>query len=317
MFAWILNTKPENAGSAGSTIRLPPSRGCGGGAQSISAVRISCTPKLLIPEPKNTGSLPAVEEFLHVERMAGALDELDVVPHRGDLVREKLVEPRVVEAFDQLAVVAHAFLAGREALQPLALQIEHAAKALAHSDRPAHGRAVDAEHGLDLLEQRDRRTDLAVHLVDERDDRRRPQPAHFEELDRLRLDAFGRVDHHHRGVDRRQHAIRVLGKVLVARRVEEIDRVPFVVELHHRARHRDSALLLDFHPVGGRVPLALARFHRPGHLDRAAVQQQLLGERRLARVRVRDDRERPALRDVTDEIGRKSSKPSRKGVPSR
>ncbi len=55
MFAWILNTKPENAGSAGCTIRSPPSRGCGGGAQSINAVRISRTPKLLMPEPKKTG----------------------------------------------------------------------------------------------------------------------------------------------------------------------------------------------------------------------------------------------------------------------
>jgi hypothetical protein len=35
--------------------RAEPSRGCGGGAQSINAWRISCTPKLLMAEPKNTG----------------------------------------------------------------------------------------------------------------------------------------------------------------------------------------------------------------------------------------------------------------------
>ena len=63
MFAWILNTKPVNGASAGSTMRVPPSRGCGGGAHSISACRISCTPKLLMPEPKNTGDLPAGEEL--------------------------------------------------------------------------------------------------------------------------------------------------------------------------------------------------------------------------------------------------------------
>ncbi len=54
MFAWILNTKPEKGASAGCTTRSPPSRGCGGGAHCVSASRISCTPKLLIPEPKKT-----------------------------------------------------------------------------------------------------------------------------------------------------------------------------------------------------------------------------------------------------------------------
>ena len=55
MFAWILNTKPVNGLSAGSTMRAVASRGCGGGAQSTSACRTSRTPKLLMPEPKNTG----------------------------------------------------------------------------------------------------------------------------------------------------------------------------------------------------------------------------------------------------------------------
>jgi hypothetical protein len=126
------------------------------------------------------GRLPAVQEFLHVERMARASNELDVVPHGAYLVGKQRIEPRVVQAFDQLAVVAYALFAGSESLQPLALQIENAAKALAHPDRPAHGRAVDAEHALDFLQQLDRRTDLAVHLVDERDDRRRAKAAHVQ-----------------------------------------------------------------------------------------------------------------------------------------
>jgi hypothetical protein len=49
-----LNTNPENGASAGCTTRDPASRGCGA-APSISACRISCTLKLLIPEPKKTG----------------------------------------------------------------------------------------------------------------------------------------------------------------------------------------------------------------------------------------------------------------------
>ena len=41
----------------------------------------------------------------------------------------------------------------------------------------------------------------------------------------------------------------------------------------------------------------LAAAHRAGQLDRAGVQQQLLGQRRLAGVGVRDDGKRPAPGD--------------------
>jgi hypothetical protein len=80
---------------------------------------------------------------------------------------------------------------------------------------------------------------------------------------------------------------------------------PGIVELHHRRGHRDPALLLDFHPVGRRVPRALSRLHRAGQLDRAAEEQQLLGQRRLARVGVGDDGERASSLDfIGDSSGR-------------
>ena len=143
---------------------------------------------------------------------------------------------------------------------------------------------------------------LAVHLVDEGDDRRRAQPADVEQLDRLRLDALGGVDDHDRGVDGGQHPVGVLREILVAGRVEQVDRVPGVVELHHRARHRDAALLLDLHPVRGRVPRALPRLHGAGEQDRAAEEQQLLGQRRLAGVRMGNDRERPSPSDFVNDL---------------
>ena len=131
---------------------------------------------------------------------------------------------------------------------------------------------------------------LAVELVDEGDDRDVAQPADLEELAGARLDALGGVDHHDGGIDRRQRPVGVLREVLVARRVEQVEDAVAVLEGHHRGHDRDAALLLDAHPVGaGRdaVPLGL---HLAGELDRAAEQQQLLGQRGLARVRVRDDR---------------------------
>jgi hypothetical protein len=55
-------------------------------------------------------------------------------------------------------------------------------------------------------------------------------------LMRLRLDALGGVDDHHGGIRRHQRAVGVLGKVLVARRVEDVDAVALVVELHRTER---------------------------------------------------------------------------------
>ena len=46
----------------------------------------------------------------------------------------------------------------------------------------------------------------------------------------------------------------------------------------------------------------LAALDRAGHLDGAAEQQQLLGERGLAGVRVRDDRERASPSDLGSQV---------------
>jgi hypothetical protein len=79
----------------------------------------------------------------------------------------------------------------------------------------------------------------------------------------------------------------------VAGRVEKIQVKIAVMELHHRGRHRYAALLLDLHPVAGRVPISLARLDGTGHLDRPAEEQQLFGQGRLAGIWVTDNAERP------------------------
>ena len=124
-----------------------------------------------------------------------------------------------------------------------------------------------------------------------------------EQPPRLRLDAVGRVDHHQRRVDRGQHAVGVFGEVLVAGRVEQVDDAVAVLHLHHRRGDRDAALLLDLHPVGGGVARGLARLHRAGDLDRAGEQQQLLGQRGLARVGVGNDGEGAAAAHLGGEVG--------------
>jgi hypothetical protein len=116
---------------------------------------------------------------------------------------------------------------------------------------------------LDLVEQVERVAHLAVHLVDEGDDGRVALAADFDQLARLRLDAVGRVDHHQRRIDGGQHAVGVLGEVLVARRVEQVDDVLAVQRSASPRSDRDAALLLDLHPVEVAWRDGLARLHAP------------------------------------------------------
>ena len=86
-------------------------------------------------------------------------------------------------------------------------------------------------------------------------------------------------------------------------RVEQVDRVALVVELQHGGGDRDAALLLQLHPVAGGVAAGAARLDAAGEVDGAAVEQQLLGERRLARVGMGDDGEGAPAGDFALELG--------------
>ncbi len=90
----------------------------------------------------------------------------------------------------------------------------------AAADRPGHRSGVQRQRLFDFIEQIEGVAALAVHLVDEGDDGNVAQTTNLEQLSRPRLDAFGGVDHHDSGIDRGQRAIGVLGKILVARRVQ-------------------------------------------------------------------------------------------------
>ena len=72
-------------------------------------------------------------------------------------------------------------------------------------------------------------------------------------------------------------------------------RRPLQLEFERGGRDRDAALLLELHPVGRGVAAGLAPADGAGELNRAGIEQQLLRQRRLARVRVRNDRERCAV----------------------
>ena len=114
--------------------------------------------------------------------------------------------------------------------------------------------------------------------------------ANAEELARLRLNTLRRVDHHHRGVRRHQRAVGILREVLVSGRIENVDTKIVIFKLHHRRGDGNAALFFKRHPVGGGVVVACLTLNATRGLNRAAVQQQLLGQRGFARIGVRDDR---------------------------
>ena len=128
-------------------------------------------------------------------------------------------------------------------------------------------------------------------------------PADLEQLARLLLDALRGVDHHDHAVGGNQRAIGILAEVAVTRRVEQRHAPSLELELEGGRRHRDPALLLERHPVRRRVAPGLAAAHGAGELDRPCIEQELLRQRRLAGVGVRNDRKRPPASDFPLEIG--------------
>jgi hypothetical protein len=216
------------------------------------------------------GCLPPGQVLGVRERVRGAADQFDFVPECVGTVTEELRGRGALQSIDRLVGARPALLTGLVGVDAVLEQVVDALQLAPHPDGPGDRRATDLQHLLYFVEQVERLAALAVELVDERHDRRVAQPADLHQLDRALLDALGAVDDHQRRVHGRQRAIGVLGEILVARRVEQVDQDVAVGELHDRRRDRDAALLLEAHPVGGRVPARLAAFDGPGHLDRAA-----------------------------------------------
>src|SRR5574343_483547 len=266
------------------------------------AIRSRCFGSMLAwilnTKPENFGSFGCTWRVT-AGRAIGGGDRSTTASSRLCTPKLLTAETRVVEALDDLG---RALLGLRvEEGDGVVVEVIDTAETLAHADRPGHRRALDAEHRFDFVEQVNRLLALAVELVDEGQDRRVAHAADVQQLDRLRLDAVDRVDDHDRRVDGSQRAVCVFRKVLVARRVEQVDHALAVRKVHDRRGHRNAALLFQLHPVRGRVARGLARPHFAGDLDGAAEPQQLFGQRRFTGVGVGNDRESATAGDFSVE----------------
>ncbi len=279
--------------------RVHMRRGAGCQAQEVLKERLDA--KVGEGGTKEYGRELAGKHRVQVELGVGAVQQLDIV-HKVLMVvlADQLVEggiaQRRLDLLDLLGAVGAAVaLKGQNVA---AGAIEDAAEIATVADGPVHGVRADAQDVLDLFHKVEGVAGLAVHLVDEREDGNAAQGADAEELLGLCLDALGAVDHHDRGVGGHQGTVGILGEVLVAGGVQNIDAAAAIGELQYGRGNGDAALLLDVHPVGHRVARVLLALDGAGGLDGAGVEQQLLGKGGLAGVRVRDDRERAARGDL-------------------
>ena len=159
------------------------------------------------------------------------------------------------------------------------------------ADGPGDRGGVEREGAGDLVDDLERVARLAVHLVDEGEDRDVAEAADLEQFAGACLDAFGGVDHHDGGVDRGEGAVGVFGEVFVARRVQQVEDAAAIFERHDRGDDGDAAVALDAHPVGPGTAAFTLGADVACELDGAARPEQALGQRGLAGIRVGDDRE--------------------------
>ena len=123
-----------------------------------------------------------------------------------------------------------------------------------------------------------------VDLVHDRDDLEVVLDREVRVRERLRLDPLRRVDDEQRALARLQRARDLVGEVDVARRVDQVELVALPDDAHGLRLDRDPALALELHRVE-QLLAHLAAGDGLGELEDA------VGERRLAVVDVRDDRE--------------------------
>ena len=127
---------------------------------------------------------------LDIERWVHAVDEFEVIAQMlGEVFTDVLLEIR--RLYVDLYFLRLTLLVGCEEVEVVLKDVVHALELHALSDRPGERPYVDMQLLLQFVEQVERVTAFAVHLVDEDDDGCVAHAADLHELTRLRLHTFG------------------------------------------------------------------------------------------------------------------------------
>jgi hypothetical protein len=128
-----------------------------------------------------------------------------------------------------------------------------------------------------------------IDLVHDRNDRQVVLRREKRVRDGLRFDALARVHHQQRPFARRQGARNFIGKIHVARRIDEIELIHVaiarrIIQADGMGFDGDTALALEVHGVQNLL-------HHLALRERAGSFEQPVGQRRFPMIDVRDDGE--------------------------
>ncbi len=123
----------------------------------------------------------------------------------------------------------------------------------------------------------------AVDLVDHHDRAQAVRERLLRDEPRLRHRAIHRIHEQQHRIDHRQHALDFAAEVRVSRRVDDVDPELAPADRGVLGQDRDAALALERVRVHHAIGKRLAR------IERAGLPQQLVDQRRLAVIDVRDD----------------------------
>src|SRR5512143_4305253 len=150
------------------------------------------------------------------------------------------------------------------------VKIVHALKGRAHTDRPRERVHSDGKLCFEFVKKLEGVLPLTIELIHKDDDRRISHAADMHELLGLFFDAFYAVNNEDYTVHGGERTVGVLGEILMARRIKEVDFEAVVVEAHDRCSHGYPALTLNIHKIRGCALPDLVRLHRAFHLDLSA-----------------------------------------------
>ena len=223
-----------------------------------------------------------------IQRAIYALQQLHIFAQLRCIARAYLfIQQRIIQVVYRYGILFCRFLAGGKEVQAAVVQVVHAFKFLAHVDRP--GKRVQAQLQLlfYFIHQVERVLAIAVHLVHKHNHGRIAHTAYLYQLAGLVFHTVHAVYHQYYTVHRSEGAVRILGKIFVTGRIQQVDEGIVVFKAHYGCGHRDTPLALYFHKVARSMFLYLVALHSPCHLYSATKQQQFLGKRGLTRIRVR------------------------------
>src|SRR5690606_24135134 len=229
--------------------------------------------------------------FVQIKFIAGTTYQIDFVTKIVSIGTEQGLGFSAAQTLDADIVRNAVALPVLVHMNGVGIKVVDTLELLAVAQRPVDRCAADIQNSLDFVEQFDGLAGVAVQLVHKGENRSVAQTADFHQLDCTFLYTLGAVDHHQRGVHRRQYAVRVLREVFVTGGIEQVDDGITIGKLHDRGGHGNTTLLLHRHPVGGGVAITFFAFDGTGLLDQAAEQQQFFSDCGFTGVGVRNNRE--------------------------